>query len=231
MKELKNLKEMLDNFSQLESDYQDIETMIEMAEEENDASLVSEIEQMSEAFKQAFETYRIQVLLSGEFDANNAVLTLHAGTGGCHFLGSRHCRQQGKNPACQACRRGDRYRLRKMRQPHGHQKRTLRQICRLPELSRLPQHKADRQGRQCHREGRGSRKHGRDPRTRRYQMRRVRRTDGHSARTLRQFLCLRQLPRMPQYQAHQQRSERPVSALRLEDTHQARAQKERLLQL
>ncbi len=82
MKELKNLKEMLDNFSQLESDYQDIETMIEMAEEENDASLVSEIEQMSEAFKQAFETYRIQVLLSGEFDANNAVLTLHAGTGG-----------------------------------------------------------------------------------------------------------------------------------------------------
>ena len=82
MKELKNLKEMLDNFSQLESDYQDIETMIEMAEEENDASLVSEIEQMSEAFKQEFETYRIQVLLSGEFDANNAVLTLHAGTGG-----------------------------------------------------------------------------------------------------------------------------------------------------
>lgn len=82
MKELKNLKEMLDNFSQLESDYQDIETMIEMAEEENDASLVSEIEQMSEAFKQTFEKYRIQVLLSGEFDANNAVLTLHAGTGG-----------------------------------------------------------------------------------------------------------------------------------------------------
>lgn len=82
MKELKNLKDTLDNFAQLENDYNDIETMIEMAEEENDSSLIEEIGQMCDDFKTTFESYRIQILLSGEFDANNAVMTLHAGTGG-----------------------------------------------------------------------------------------------------------------------------------------------------
>ena len=61
-----------------------------MADEEEDASLADEIQEMIEAFKQEFESYRIGLLLSGEFDGYDAVMTLHAGAGGtesCDWTG------------------------------------------------------------------------------------------------------------------------------------------------
>ncbi len=64
--------------------------MIQMADEEEDASLADEIQEMIEAFKQEFESYRIGLLLSGEFDGYDAVMTLHAGAGGtesCDWTG------------------------------------------------------------------------------------------------------------------------------------------------
>lgn len=81
-KELKNLKDTMEQFSGLQSKYEDIETLIEMAEEENDAGLLPEIENEFNAFKESFETLRIETLLSGEFDGNNAVINIHAGAGG-----------------------------------------------------------------------------------------------------------------------------------------------------
>ena len=77
-KELKNLKDTMEQFSGLQSKYEDIETLIEMAEEENDAGLLPEIENEFNAFKESFETLRIETLLSGEFDGNNAVINIHA---------------------------------------------------------------------------------------------------------------------------------------------------------
>ncbi len=82
MKELKDLKTAIEEFSELEGCFQDAEVLIEMAEEEQDASLLEEINANIEAFKSGFEDFRIKALLSGEFDSNNAVLTLHAGAGG-----------------------------------------------------------------------------------------------------------------------------------------------------
>ncbi len=81
-KELKNLKDTMEQFGELQSKYEDIETLIEMAEEENDAGLLPEIENELNAFKACFETLRIETLLSGEFDGNNAVINIHAGAGG-----------------------------------------------------------------------------------------------------------------------------------------------------
>ncbi len=81
-KELKNLKDTMEQFDELQSKYEDIETLIEMAEEENDAGLLPEIENELNAFKACFETLRIETLLSGEFDGNNAVINIHAGAGG-----------------------------------------------------------------------------------------------------------------------------------------------------
>lgn len=81
-KELKNLKDTMEQFSGLQSKYEDIETLIEMAEEENDAGLLPEIENEFNAFRESFETLRIETLLSGEFDGNNAVINIHAGAGG-----------------------------------------------------------------------------------------------------------------------------------------------------
>ncbi len=80
--ELKELQTQVEDFQNLESDYQDIETLILLAQEEADASLIPEIEEMLETFQTELETFRIRLLLSDEFDADNAVLTLHAGAGG-----------------------------------------------------------------------------------------------------------------------------------------------------
>ncbi len=82
MKELKGLKDTIEEFQDIQTQYEDIETMIELAMEETDESLVEEISQMLNSFKSGFESFKIQTLLSGEFDANNAVLTIHAGAGG-----------------------------------------------------------------------------------------------------------------------------------------------------
>lgn len=82
MKKSKNLKDTVERFEGLESEFEDIETMIQMAEEEADAELLPEIQEMLEHFSENLDTLRIQTLLSGEFDRENAIVTLHAGTGG-----------------------------------------------------------------------------------------------------------------------------------------------------
>ena len=82
MKELKGLKATLEAYEALESSYEDIETMIEMAEEEDDRSLLPELAEMQETFKENFDTLRIETLLSDEYDNNNAVVTIHPGSGG-----------------------------------------------------------------------------------------------------------------------------------------------------
>ena len=82
MKELKGLKDAIEEYDRIKSMYDDIEVLIEMAEEENDSSLLEDISAMADEFKISFDEFRIKTLLSGEFDTNNAVVTIHAGTGG-----------------------------------------------------------------------------------------------------------------------------------------------------
>ncbi len=83
MKELKNLKDNIEEFKTISSEYDDIGAMIEMAEDEpGDEELVTEAGEMLEAFKKKFEAFRVETLLSGEFDECNAVVSLHAGAGG-----------------------------------------------------------------------------------------------------------------------------------------------------
>ena len=56
--------------------------MIELANEEEDESLLEEAESEVEAVKENLEKQRLQTLLTGEYDKNNAILTFHAGSGG-----------------------------------------------------------------------------------------------------------------------------------------------------
>lgn len=81
-KELSDLNSVIDGFKELENAYEDIETLLEMGYEENDASLIPEIEEELNTFIEKFDKLRIQTLLSGEYDKDNAILTLHAGAGG-----------------------------------------------------------------------------------------------------------------------------------------------------
>lgn len=82
MKQLKSLKEDVETYGRLESQYEDIETLLEMGYEENDASLIPEIEEALTEFQQTFETIRVKTLLSGEYDGDDAIVSLHAGAGG-----------------------------------------------------------------------------------------------------------------------------------------------------
>ena len=66
----------------MSTQYDDIETMIEMGYEENDPELIPEIDQMMKEFVQTYEDIRMKTLLSGEYDRNNAIVSLHAGAGG-----------------------------------------------------------------------------------------------------------------------------------------------------
>ena len=82
MVELKSLKDDKETYEQLESQYEDIATLIEMWYEENDASVIPEIEEMLQEFISTYDNIRMKTLLSGEYDACGAILTLHAGAGG-----------------------------------------------------------------------------------------------------------------------------------------------------
>ena len=82
LKELKSYKDDVEVYRQLESGYEDIETLIEMGYEENDESILPEIEEELERLKKNYEELRIKTLLSGEYDKNDAILSLHAGAGG-----------------------------------------------------------------------------------------------------------------------------------------------------
>ena len=90
MKELKNLKDEAEDYEGLQQQYEDIETLIEMGYEEEDASLIPEIQEELDAFINKLESMRIKTLLSGEYDKNNAILKLNAGAGGtesCDWAG------------------------------------------------------------------------------------------------------------------------------------------------
>ena len=82
MKELKGLKDAFERYNELETGLDDVKTLIEMAEESNDQSLIPEIEEEITNLEDKMESLRIETLLSGEHDACDAILTLHAGAGG-----------------------------------------------------------------------------------------------------------------------------------------------------
>ena len=82
MKELKSMKDDVATYQKLAAQFDDIETLIEMGYEENDASLIPEIEEMLNEFTETYEGIRIKTLLSGEYDTDNAIVSLHAGAGG-----------------------------------------------------------------------------------------------------------------------------------------------------
>ncbi len=82
MKELKGMKDDMEIYQGLVSQMEDMETMIEMGYEENDESVIPEIQEMLDEFRVSFDNIRIKTLLSGEYDSENAIIKLNAGAGG-----------------------------------------------------------------------------------------------------------------------------------------------------
>ena len=101
---VKILKDKLERLRRLNAQRDDIQTLIEMAEEEEDESLTAEIKSELADLQKKVEALRLEMLLKGPYDSCNAVLSLHAGAGGTeaqdwtdilYRMYSRYCDRRG----------------------------------------------------------------------------------------------------------------------------------------
>ncbi|XOQ44798.1 MAG: peptide chain release factor 2 [Clostridium sp.] len=77
-----SLKNKIESYERLKAAYEDLMALIELADEEEDLSLLPQAQQELEQFRQGLDKIRLTTLLTGEYDAKNAILTFHAGAGG-----------------------------------------------------------------------------------------------------------------------------------------------------
>lgn len=82
LKEKKQIETKVSEFKALEEAYSDVETLIELAEEEADEEMAEEAEAAYNALLENIDDMTIKVLLSDEYDPNNAIISIHAGSGG-----------------------------------------------------------------------------------------------------------------------------------------------------
>ncbi|MDD4834781.1 MAG: peptide chain release factor 2 [Lutispora sp.] len=82
LQESKRLKEKIEKIEDLKKSFEDVRVLMDLCEEENDASLLDEIEDEFKTLKKEIDKFTIETLLIGEFDSNNAIFTIHAGAGG-----------------------------------------------------------------------------------------------------------------------------------------------------
>lgn len=80
------LKNTVEEYDGIRQAYDDLEVLIEMGDEEGDLSLVDEISNSIDDLENRLAAQRLQTLLTGEYDKNNAILTFHAGAGGTEAM-------------------------------------------------------------------------------------------------------------------------------------------------
>ena len=117
VKELKNMKDAVAKYAALNAKVEDIETLIEMGVEENgDDEITAEAGEELKELKADLENMRTSLLLSGEYDANNAIVALSAGTGGVEAMDfngmlyrmySRWCERHGMKMSLMDYQEGD----------------------------------------------------------------------------------------------------------------------------
>ncbi|MCM1164932.1 MAG: peptide chain release factor 2 [Lachnospiraceae bacterium] len=82
MQQIGQYKQTIGGFEKLCANREDVLTMIELAEEENDESMAGEVNALAETVKKEFEEQKLSTLLTGEYDSSNAIVSFHAGAGG-----------------------------------------------------------------------------------------------------------------------------------------------------
>ncbi|MDD6398272.1 MAG: PCRF domain-containing protein, partial [Selenomonadaceae bacterium] len=80
--ELNDVKISVDKYEALLAKFDDVQVMWEIGMEEKDESMEADVKADMEAVDRALEELQLEVMLSGPYDGNNAILTLHAGAGG-----------------------------------------------------------------------------------------------------------------------------------------------------
>lgn len=81
-RELNDVKDSVDKYKSLVSHYEDMQLLWELGTEDADESVYEEVVAAIKSIQKAIDQLQLEVLLSEQYDANNAILTLHAGAGG-----------------------------------------------------------------------------------------------------------------------------------------------------
>ena len=82
MQEKKRLESKVDHYNSLAGKMDDLEVMIELAKEENDADLEQDIVDTLADISKDLDAFELETILNGEYDDNNAILSIHPGAGG-----------------------------------------------------------------------------------------------------------------------------------------------------
>lgn len=82
LQQIGQYKNTIQGYEKLCTNRDDVLTMIELAEEENDESMVAEVNELAEKVKSDYEAMSLATLMTGEYDSSNALLAFHAGAGG-----------------------------------------------------------------------------------------------------------------------------------------------------
>ena len=82
LQKTKAYKTKLEKFEKLMNIYEELLLLIELGMEENDSSVIKEVESGLYKFKKDFNSLKLETLFTGPYDSGNAILTLHAGAGG-----------------------------------------------------------------------------------------------------------------------------------------------------
>lgn len=103
-RELKQIETTIGKFKKLKTKAEDVEALISLGQELEDESVSNEIESELELLKKETEELRLETLLTGKYDSNNAIVSLHAGAGGTeaqdwvsmlYRMYKRYCENQG----------------------------------------------------------------------------------------------------------------------------------------
>lgn len=82
LQRIKSLKSKSERMEKIKTKWEDIFVLIDLGEEEEDVSLLKDVENEIQSLKDDIKKLQLEILLRGKYDANNAILTLHAGAGG-----------------------------------------------------------------------------------------------------------------------------------------------------
>lgn len=82
LQEIKSIKSKIENYKNVKKYYDDLEVLIELGLSENDETLIPEVTQTLKKLEKDLNKFELTTLLSGKYDKNNAILTLHPGAGG-----------------------------------------------------------------------------------------------------------------------------------------------------
>ena len=113
---IKVLIAKIEKYEKLIARGDDLLTLIELADEEEDESMVPEVQAEYEAFSEAVEALKLETLLKGAYDSADCVLSLHAGAGGTeaqdwvsllYRMYTRYCERKGYTVRVLAMRDGD----------------------------------------------------------------------------------------------------------------------------